>query len=102
MTVIQSLFDPLTPGVEDLALDQFILDLESYDNPDLLHFIMQTILGISQEKVRFSVMYRAHLLDALAEMAQGAEFYPCLLKHHRAWQVFANHYRGTIHNTSSS
>lgn len=94
-TEIQSLFDPLVPDAEELALDQFLLDLETYDNPELLHFVMHHLppLSLSQDKIKFSVLYRAYLLDALAEMAQGAEFYPCFLKHHKAWQVFARESR---------
>jgi hypothetical protein len=101
MPVINSLFDPLEPGAEELALDQFIVDLESYENPDLVHYIMQRIPGLTQEKILFSVLYRAHLLDALAEMAQGAEFGPCFLKHHRAWQMFARHARAARRGTQN-
>jgi hypothetical protein len=87
---IQSLFDPLSGEPEKLPLDQFIFDLESYNNPQIVHFVMHNKNGLSQEQVKFSILYRAYLLDALAEIDGGAEMYPTLLKHHREWQKQVN------------
>ena len=87
---IQSLFDPLSGEPEKLPLDQFIVDLEAYNNPQIVHFVMHNKSGLSQEQVKFSVLYRAYLLDALAEIDGGAEMYPTLLKHHREWQKQVN------------
>jgi hypothetical protein len=84
------LFDPLSGEPEKLPLDQFIVDLEAYNNPQIVHFVMHNKSGLSQEQVKFSVLYRAYLLDALAEIDGGAEMYPTLLKHHREWQKQVN------------
>jgi hypothetical protein len=88
------LFDPLSDQSEELPLDQFIFDLEStYANPLIVHFIIHNIRGITQEKVKFSVLYRAYLLDALAEINAGAEMYPTLYKHHNKWREMVVHAR---------
>jgi hypothetical protein len=87
------LFEPLTDESEEMPTGQFVDDLLAYGDPSLATFILEHKLGITESTVKFSILYRAYLLDALAEIAAGGEQYTTLLKHHRRWQSFVNQFR---------
>ena len=55
---------------------------------------MENLLGIRDQKIKFSILYRAYLLDCLSEIDSGAEPHACWMKYNEEWKKFARQYRG--------